>query len=52
MLRGTVGDGEGCVELGVGMIKQTVEMDVNFDSKRNTADVEEGRQRWSGQRWW
>ena len=61
MLRGADGDGEGWVELGKeeglvelgdGMTKQTVEIDVKFDSKRDSADVEEGRQRWSGQKWW
>ena len=61
MPRGTDGDGEGLVELGKekrleelghGMIRQTVEMDVNFDSGEKSANVEEGRQRRSGQNWW
>ena len=52
MLRGTDGDGDGLVEIGDGMIRQTVEMDVSFDSKRDSANVEEGRQRRSGENWW
>ena len=58
ILRGTDGDGEGLVELGKeerlrelgnGMIRQKVE---KFDSKRDSANVEEGRQRMSGHNWW
>ena len=48
-LRGTDGDGERLVELGNGMIRQTVEMDVKSDSKMDSANVEEGRLSRSGQ---
>ena len=60
ILRGTDGDEEGLVELGKeerlrelgnGMTRQTVEMDVKFDSKRDSANVEEGRQSMSGHNW-
>ena len=52
MLRAAGGDGEGLVELGDGMIRQTVETDVKFDDKRDSANVEEGGQRRSGEDWW
>ena len=52
MLRGTDGHAEGLMELENGTVRQTVEMDVKFDSKRDSANVEEGRQRRSGQKWW
>ena len=47
-----LGKEEGLVELGNGIMKQTREMDVKFDSKRDSANVDEGRQRRSGQNWW
>ena len=51
-LRGTGGDGEGLVEQGDKTIRQTVEVDVRYDSKRNSTDVEEGRQSRGGQIGW
>ena len=60
-LRGTDGDGErlvelgngeGLGELGNGAIRQTVEMDVRFDNKVDSAIVEEGRLSRSGQNGW
>ena len=51
MPRGTDGDGEGLVELVHGMIRQTIETDMNSDSEKNSANVEEGRQRRSGRNW-
>ena len=61
ILRGIDGDGDGLVALGKeemlreledGMIRQTVEMDMKFDSKRDSANVEEGKQHRSGHNWW
>ena len=43
-LKGTDGDGEGLVEQGDGTIRQTIEMDVRFDSERHSTNVEEGTQ--------
>ena len=47
-----LGKGKRLEELGHGMIRQTVEIDVNFDSGEKSANVEEGRQRRSGKNWW
>ena len=47
-LGGTDGDGEGSVEQENGTIRQTVEMDVKYDSKRYPTDVEDGRQSQQG----
>ena len=51
-LRGTGGDGEGLVDQGNKTIRQTVEVNVRFDSKRNSTDVEEGRQSRGAQDGW
>lgn len=51
-LRGTDGDGEGLVKPGNATIRQTVEMDVRYDSERGSPDFGEGRESRSPQRGW
>lgn len=51
-LRGTDGDGEGLVKQGNGTIRQTVEMDVRFDSERGSPDFGEGGESRRAQKGW
>ena len=52
-LRGTDGDGEGLVKPGEATIRQTVEMDVRYDSESGSAEqIGEGRQGQARQRGW
>ncbi len=52
-LRGTDGDGEGLVKPGGATIRQTVELDVRYDSESGSAEqLGEGRQRRNGQEGW
>lgn len=47
-VRGADGDGEGLVKQADGTARQTVEMEVRYDTERGSANLNEGREMGAG----